>query len=363
MVVRGQNRSVRHSGTGGLSPEEVDFVIPALYQLHSTAGAPLAGALTRGRGKTARTTIAPEAATLCNIYTLLVSVCTQAEERRACSRKPMQKVQPEPTQDQIDAFQAAVWAYYAQHGRSFPWRSDARPYRVLVSEVMLQQTQTGRVVPKFQEFMEEFPNIETLADASLAQVIHLWQGLGYNRRAKYLHETAGYICREHGGAVPSRVDELKSLPGIGPNTAGSIAAFAYNLPVVFIETNIRSLFLYWFFDGQGDVSDQCVLPLIEHTLSQQHPRHWYWAVMDYGVHIKHTIPNPSRRSRHYSRQTPFAFSRRKVRGEVIRLLTKGPHAHSQLAEYIGDERLEEVLEALEAEHLITWGNDAVYLRE
>lgn len=275
----------------------------------------------------------------------------------------MQKAQPKPTQDQIDTFQATVWAYYAQHGRSFPWRNDPRPYPVLVSEVMLQQTQTGRVVAKFQEFMEEFPDIETLADAPLAQVIHLWQGLGYNRRAKYLREAAGYICREHGGAVPSRVDELKALPGIGPNTAGSIAAFAYNLPVVFIETNIRSLFLHWFFNGERDVSDRCLLPLIEHTLPRQHAREWYWAVMDYGVHIKHTSPNPSRRSRHYSRQTPFASSRRKVRGEVIRLLTKGPHRHSQLAEYIGDERLEEVLEALEAEHLITRKEDTVHLRE
>lgn len=264
---------------------------------------------------------------------------------------------------QATLFQNTVWEYYASHKREFPWRENIHPYRILVSEIMLQQTQTSRVVGKFEEFLERFPDIYTLAHAPQAKVLQAWQGLGYNRRARFLHQTARMICEQHEGTVPHRLQELVSLPGIGTNTAGSITVFAYNTPAVFIETNIRSVFLYWFFPEQSNVSDKNIFSLIEQTLYQDNPREWYWALMDYGVFLKQQSDNPSRRSRHHKQQTPFVSSKRKVRGEVIRLLTNAPHTYKKLEETIDDPRLYDVLSTLEVEQLITRSSGTYRLAE
>ncbi len=264
---------------------------------------------------------------------------------------------------QTTSFQNTVWEYYASHKREFPWRENTYPYRILISEIMLQQTQTSRVVGKFEEFLGRFPDIYTLAHASQAEVLQTWQGLGYNRRARFLHQTAQIICEQYEGTVPHRQHELVSLPGIGANTAGSITVFAYNTPAIFIETNIRSVFLHWFFPGQDNVSDKNILSLIEQTLHQENPREWYWALMDYGVFLKQQSDNPSRRSRHHKQQTPFTTSKRKVRGEVIRLLTNTPLTYKQLGETIDDSRLDDVLNALEVEQLITRASDTYRLAE
>lgn len=264
-------------------------------------------------------------------------------------------------QEQIRSFQTKIWTFYSSHGRQLPWRSDIRPYAVLVSEIMLQQTQVSRVVPKFQEFLSRFPDMATLAAASQAEVLRSWQGLGYNRRARWLHQAAQQLIDTYGGVLPAEVSRLQRLPGIGPNTAGSIAVFAYNQPMVFIETNIRSVFLYEFFPGQESVEDTRLWPYLEAALDETDPRQWHWALMDYGAYLKQTLPNPSRRSRHHVRQTPFRGSKRQIRGAIIHYLGQQPHSFQQLQQIIADDRLEEVLEDLGAEGLIEKQGTTYYL--
>ncbi len=206
---------------------------------------------------------------------------------------------------QISTFRREVLKYYRAHGRDFPWRRTDDPYNVLVSEVMLQQTQVGRVLAKWGPFVATFPDFASLAAAPLVDVLTSWRGLGYNRRALYLKEIACAVMERYAGRLPDSQDELVRLPGIGPNTAGAIIAFAFNRPAVFIETNIRSVFIHHFFPEQDSVRDAQILPLIKATLDRDNPRIWYWALMDYGVMLKETTGNPSRRSAHHARQSPF----------------------------------------------------------
>ncbi len=213
-----------------------------------------------------------------------------------------------------------VWDYYSSYGRSFPWRDTRDPFAIYISEIMLQQTQTQRVLPKYQQFISTFTGFGELAAAELSQVLSLWSGLGYNRRAKFLLLAAGMIEQHYGGKLPQTTGELQKLPGVGPNTAGSLAAFVYNLPVVFIETNIRRVFLHYFYPEQENIPDVLLLDRVKETLDRQNPREWYYALMDLGVAVKAEVPNPNRRSRHYVRQKPFENSQRQLRGRILRLL-------------------------------------------
>lgn len=220
-------------------------------------------------------------------------------------------------------FIRAVWEFYSHHKRSeLPWRKTHDPYRILVSEVMLQQTQVERVIPAYKKFLATFKTVETLAGAPLGLVLRAWQGLGYNRRAKLLHTCAQTIVREYHGRFPKTYRELVALPGIGPYTAGAVLAFAYNTPTPFIETNIRSVFIHHFFNDATDVSDAEIFPYITRTCDTQNPRTWYWALMDYGTFIKKTYGNPNSRSKHYVPQSTFRGSDRQIRGAIIHALAE-----------------------------------------
>lgn len=221
-------------------------------------------------------------------------------------------------------FQKLIWGYYRHHRRGMPWRDTPTPYNVVVSEVMLQQTQVSGVLIKFPEFLTIFPDFEALAAATPAAILKAWQGLGYNRRALFLQRLAWIVLRQYAGDLPRSTAELRQLPGIGPNTAGAIAAFAFNQPVVFIETNIRRVILHHFFTDSSEVSDADLLPVVDATLDRRNPRDWYYALMDYGAHLAHTIPNPNRRSKHYTRQSRFEGSDRQIRGAIIRILLEFP---------------------------------------
>ncbi len=232
-----------------------------------------------------------------------------------------------------------------------PWREITDPYSIVVSEVMLQQTQVSRVMTKYNEWLQAFPDFETLATASAAEVLRVWQGLGYNRRALNLQKLAQTVVRDFNGTLPEQPNVLKTLPGIGMGTAGSIAAFAFNAPAVFIETNIRRVFIHHFFADKSSVSDAELLPLVEAAVDQNNPREWYYALMDYGVHLAKTVPNPNRQSRHYTKQSKFEGSDRQVRGEILRQLLSGPKQTKELEKL--DPRVANLLPILEKEGFIT----------
>jgi A/G-specific adenine glycosylase len=222
----------------------------------------------------------------------------------------------------IGEFQKIILEYYACYGRDFPWRKNTDPWGVLVSEFMLQQTQTARVVPYWERWMKKWPVPADLAASSLEEAVREWSGLGYNRRAKHLWECSGVISEKHGGRVPDTPEALLALPGIGPYTSGAIACFAWNHPAVFIETNIRSVLLHFFFQDKTDVQDDALFPLLKASLDRENPRRWYWALMDYGAELKKTTVNPNRKSAGYVRQGRFKGSLREVRGVIVRQLLK-----------------------------------------
>jgi A/G-specific adenine glycosylase len=220
--------------------------------------------------------------------------------------------------DTFRLFRKIINRHYRKHGRhDLPWRMTGDPYRILVSEIMLQQTQVERVIDKYDQFLRAFPDIQSLALSSPGQVITVWKGLGYNRRAIALHKIAQSVVRQLNGTLPASPDALASLPGIGRATASSICAFAFNRPVVFIETNIRRVFIHFFFRDKQNVHDNEILPLVEKTLVRSNPRRWYSALMDYGAMMKKGIPNPNAKSVHYQKQSPFEGSRRQLRGRVL----------------------------------------------
>lgn len=259
------------------------------------------------------------------------------------------------TADRIRRFRKNVNAHYRRAGRRFPWRENFDPWRVLVSEVMLQQTQTDRVAPKFTAFLAVFPTPASLAAAPVREVLARWSGLGYNRRALHLRQAARLIVSRHGGRVPETEAELVALPGIGPATAAAILAYAFNHPTVYIETNIRAAFIHHFFPKRKTVGDRELLPLVAAALDRTNPRRWYSALMDYGTRLKEHHPELGKRSAHYVRQSPFIGSRRRIRGLVLKtLLRRGPVGAPALARAAGIPagELAPVLAALAAEGFI-----------
>ncbi|MBI5308166.1 MAG: Rrf2 family transcriptional regulator [Planctomycetes bacterium] len=218
-----------------------------------------------------------------------------------------------------------IYGYYREHGRTMPWRLTHSPYHILVSEIMLQQTQVQRVLEKYEPFLDAFPDFAALARAPLSEVLAQWQGLGYNRRAIALSRVSRMVLDDFHGVLPSSVDTLMTFPGIGHATASAIAAFAFLAPAVFIETNIRRVYIHCFFRNKDNVRDDEILPLVEMTLDVSNPREWYYGVMDYGVMLKKSLENPNRRCVHYQKQSPFEGSNQQIRGMILKALTCQPH--------------------------------------
>jgi A/G-specific adenine glycosylase len=254
------------------------------------------------------------------------------------------------TKQQKKYFNETVWGYYRSQGRSMPWRDDPSPYKVLVSELMLQQTQVRRVVPKFNTFLYTCSNFEDLAGTSLAEVLELWSGLGYNRRAKYLHEIAKIVMDDYNGVLPQNQEILITFPGIGKNTAGAIRAYAFNQPSIFVETNIRTVLFHNFYNlGDRTISDKELEQLVEQLLDREHPREWYWALMDYGSCLKSIHDGKLASSKHYKKQPPLKDSVREMRGWILRALVA--HA-STLDQYRDDERFDKAVSGLVSDGLV-----------
>lgn len=254
-------------------------------------------------------------------------------------------------------FREVVWQYWRENGRQgLPWRESPTPYNVVVSELMLQQTQVHRVIPKFSEFISLFPDFPALAKAPLSEVLIAWQGLGYNRRAKYLHELAKAVVAR--GGLPDTLDELVKLPGIGKNTAGAILAYAFDQPVVYIETNIRTVYLHHFFSDRFDVDDKELLPIIERTLDRDEPRVWYSALMDYGTYLKKQGLGRNNASKHYKKQSKFEGSVRQMRGAILRALVGKSLTIDELEDMVSaDTRFELALGQLVEEKLVRYGDN------
>jgi A/G-specific adenine glycosylase len=263
-------------------------------------------------------------------------------------------------------FQTTVLEHYRRQGRhDLPWRRDVRPYYIVVSEIMLQQTQVDRVVGKFRQWIKLFPKWKQLAAAQQSEVLRAWKGLGYNSRALRLHRLAQIVSRELSGKLPQQRKELEALPGIGPYTAGAVRAFAFDQADVFIETNIRRAYIHYYFADGGQVSDTDIFPLIQKDLelvlgdNQVSPRTWYWALMDYGSYLGKILPkNPNKRSRHYAKQTKFEGSDRQIRGKILDILLSHKklavdQLHQQLVELSDDNnRINNILDQLITEGFV-----------
>lgn len=239
-----------------------------------------------------------------------------------------------------------VWRHYERFGRHhLPWRLTFDPYHILVSELMLQQTQVARVIPKYHEFLARFPTIDTLAEASLRDVLVVWQGLGYNRRARMLHEAAIQVVTRHRGRIPHTYAELVALPGVGPYTARAIGAFAYNQDGGMVETNIRTVLFHNVLVDRSDVSDAELLQLTVALCPRGRAREWYWALMDYGAYLKEQGVRVNTKSKHYVKQSTFAGSDRQIRGAIVRLLAR----EHTLTEHAIIEKIEAVPERVRAQ--------------
>lgn len=282
----------------------------------------------------------------------------------------------------LHSFQQTIENFYKKNRRDLPWRNTTDPYKILVSEIMLQQTQVPRVLIKYQEFIKKFPDFPTLARASQVDILQAWQGLGYNRRGLYLKKIAEKITLEFNGNIPRDPHILQTFPGIGKATAASIIVFSYNIPLAFIETNIRRVFIYFFFEDsknpmsaeanirlrghrprdefeQRRIHDNEIFPLIEQTLSKDNPREWFYALMDYGSFLSKHPPaggeNPNKKSKHYTKQSRFEGSVRQVRGLILKtLLTKKILSKKKLQKEVNifDERFEKAFTQLLSEGFI-----------
>lgn len=211
------------------------------------------------------------------------------------------------------------------------------------------------MIPFYKKFIKQFPTAGKLAAASLSEVLKSWQGLGYNRRAKMLHQAAKELAERKITTVP----ELQSLPGVGHYTARAVAAFAWNQDVVFVETNIRTVIIHHFFNKNtsiyGSISDKQIQEILAKVLPKGKTREWYNALMDYGVYLKKTGVSHNAKSKTYAKQSKFAGSLREARGVILREFTKGISSRTRLIGLLGPSRkaqMETALEALIKEGLI-----------
>lgn len=242
-------------------------------------------------------------------------------------------------------FRTFIWRQYRAHGRhNLPWRHTHDVYQILVSEVMLQQTQVERVLPFYTKFVKKFPTAKKLAQAPLSEVLKSWQGLGYNRRAKLLHRAAKEIRMQKSLTIT----ELEALPGVGPYTARAVSAFAYNTDVIFIETNIRTAIIHHFFPNKKKISDKLITGILERTFPKGKAREWYSALMDYGSYLKRSGTSHNTQSRQYTKQSRFSGSLREARGAILRELIRGAVSFERVGKLLGARRQAQMYIALEA---------------
>ena len=215
----------------------------------------------------------------------------------------------------IDQFQKLINSWYREYRRDLPWRNTFDAYSILVSEIMLQQTQVSRVLNYYDKFLKTYPTFSALATADNKTLFDLWSGLGYWKRALNLKKIAEIVEEKYEGVLPREINILKTLPGIGEYTSAALLCFIYNYPVAFIETNIRKVIKHFFFKDEEFVSDKEIYKIAELTLDRNNPREWNYALMDYGS----SQFKKNNTGKTFKRES-FANSNRYYRGELIRFI-------------------------------------------
>ncbi len=261
-------------------------------------------------------------------------------------------------------FEHSLAPYRADFLRDLPWRQlaedrEQRFYQVLVSEIMLQQTQVKRVIEKYNQWMVFMPTITSAAANSRGDFITMWQGLGYNRRAGYLYDI---VRHTNARAIPKDLTTLSTFKGIGINTAHAISVYCDNTPSLFIETNIRTVVIHHFFKNEDAVSDKQIALILDELLPKDNPRMWYWALMDYGTELKRQKLGSIKNSSQYRKQSKFKGSRRELRGRILRAVAecRAVSIHV-LRDTLKDDRYDEIIKDLIAEDLLWVKNGKLVL--
>lgn len=266
----------------------------------------------------------------------------------------------------VKQFNHLLFRWYEKNRRALPWRKTRNPYRILVSEIMLQQTRVERVLPKYAKFLRRFPTIQTLASVTLGEVLRAWSGLGYNRRAKYLWECARRIQAEHRGVFPEERVMLLALPGVGHSTAAALLSFAFDKDEPMIDTNVRRVLCRVFFNGRV-IPDRTLRDFARTLIPHGRGREWNWAVMDAGAlycrargHLARCplqkLHGPVDDFTYKKPQTNFKGSHRYWRGKIMASLTTVPNGYTltklRNRLELNREDLEIILAALKKERLI-----------
>lgn len=264
-------------------------------------------------------------------------------------------------------FNNYVSLFYKKNKRDLHWRTEINPYFILISEFMLQQTQVSRVINYFNRFITILPTLESLANATQELILSLWSGLGYNRRALYLANAAKIIWHQYNGIIPHDYTELLKIKGIGDYTAKAIITYSYNIPLIFVETNIRSVFFIYckeLFNTNHKTDDTIIKELIEITINKKNPREWYYALMDLGTHLKKEYKDKHiQKSKFFTTQSKFIGSIRQIRGKIIKLLLEKKNInYTELVSICNDPRSIECIKTLIKENFIYESNNKIYLK-
>jgi A/G-specific adenine glycosylase len=226
---------------------------------------------------------------------------------------------------EVYKFQSFILRWWKRNKRDLPWRHTHDPYLILVSEIMLQQTQVFRVIAKYLEFIGRYPTVIDLANATLSDVIRIWKGLGYNRRALNLYSAGKMVVEKFGGVFPKTEEQLCSLPGVGLYTARAVLVFAMKRDVAMVDTNIRRIITHHFF---GDIpqSPRIIQAAADALVPKAKSWEWHQALMDYGA-----LAMPRNRNRkQFTNTIPFKDTPRFIRGRIIDLLRDGNMRQSNL---------------------------------
>tara|TARA_Y100000310_G_scaffold334233_1_gene413469 strand:+ start:4626 stop:5417 length:792 start_codon:yes stop_codon:yes gene_type:complete len=247
--------------------------------------------------------------------------------------------------------QSKILSWYKVHKRDLPWRKTSDPYKILVSEIMLQQTQVDRVIPKYLAFLKAFPSINALASAKTDDVLTLWSGLGYNARAIRLQKTAQVITKDFKGKFPKDRDVLLTLPGVGPYTANAVLSFAFNLPFPCIDTNIRRILLHELQLPES-TSITKLYSIAESLIPKNKSCIWHNALMDYGSSV---LTAKKTGIKALTKQSKFLHSRRWYRGQIMKIVVKEKKISlNKLSKLLKKEKtfLVSILDELQKEKLV-----------